>query len=85
MTRLIHAHKLETLYLCYGVKCQSVIIWGHWDEKVIFTKTDAFLYHDHRTHTYIYIRLTPPMLGVKCQSGVNWDHWGQIAILTNML
>ena len=26
--RLIHVHQLETLYLSYGVKCQSGVIWG---------------------------------------------------------
>ena len=26
--RLIHVDQLETLYLCYGVKCQSGVIWG---------------------------------------------------------
>ena len=36
--RLIHLHQLRTIYLCYGVKCQSVVIWGHWGQKVIFTK-----------------------------------------------
>ena len=36
--RLIPVHQLETLYLCYGVKCQSGVIWGHWGQKVIFTK-----------------------------------------------
>ena len=36
--RLIHVHQLETLYLCYGVKCQPGVIWGHRGQKVIFTK-----------------------------------------------
>ena len=36
--RLIHVHHLATLYLCYGVKCQSWVNWGHWGQKVIFTK-----------------------------------------------
>ena len=27
--RLIHVDQLETLYLCYGVKSQSGVIWGH--------------------------------------------------------
>ena len=36
--RLIHVHQLETLYLCYCVKCKSGVIWGHWGQKVIFTK-----------------------------------------------
>ena len=37
-TRLIHVDHLETTYLCYGVKCQSRVIWGHWGQKVIFIK-----------------------------------------------
>ena len=36
--RLVHVYQLESVYLCYGVKSQSVVIWGHWDQKVIFTK-----------------------------------------------
>ena len=36
--RLIHVHQLETLYLSYGVKCQSGVIWGHGGQKDIFTK-----------------------------------------------
>ena len=35
--RLLHVHQLDTLYLCYGVKCQSGVIWGHWGQKIIFT------------------------------------------------
>ena len=35
--RLIHVDQLETLFLCYGVICQSGVIWGHWGQKVIFT------------------------------------------------
>ena len=27
--RLMHVDQLETLYLCYGVKCQSRVRWGH--------------------------------------------------------
>ena len=36
--RLIQVIQLETLYLCYGIKFQSWVIWGHWGQKVIFTK-----------------------------------------------
>ena len=36
--RLIQVDQFETLYLCYGVICQSGVIWGHWGQKVIFTK-----------------------------------------------
>ena len=35
---LTHVDQLETLYLWYGVKCQSGVIWGHWGQKVIFIK-----------------------------------------------
>ena len=34
--RLIQVDQFETLYLCYGVICQSGVIWGHWGQKVIF-------------------------------------------------
>ena len=36
--RLKHVDQLGTLYLCYGVKCQSGFMWGHWGQNVIFTK-----------------------------------------------
>ena len=35
--RLIQVDQFETLCLCYGVICQSGVIWGHWGQKVIFT------------------------------------------------
>ena len=35
--RLIHVDQLETLYLCYGVICQSEVIWGHWGQKLMPT------------------------------------------------
>ena len=36
--RVMYVDQLETLYLCYGVKCQSRVIWGHWGQMVIYTK-----------------------------------------------
>ena len=36
--RLIHVDELVTVYVCHGVTCQSGVIWGHWGQKVIFTK-----------------------------------------------
>ena len=36
--RLVQVYQLETHYLCYGVKCQSWVIWGHWGEKFIILK-----------------------------------------------
>ena len=35
--KLIHVHQLETLYICYGVKCQPGVIWGHSGQILIFT------------------------------------------------
>ena len=35
---LVHVHQLETRYLCYGVKCQPGVIWGHRGQILIFTK-----------------------------------------------
>ena len=35
---LIHADQLETVYLFYGVTCQSGVICGQWGQKVIFTE-----------------------------------------------
>ena len=34
---LIYVHQLETVYLCYEVKFQSGVNWGHWGQNVIFT------------------------------------------------
>ena len=36
--RLTHIDQLEIVYLYYGVTCKAGVIWGHWDQKVIFTK-----------------------------------------------
>ena len=38
--RLIPVHQPETLYLCCGVIFQSGVIWGHWAQKVMFTKNN---------------------------------------------
>ena len=43
--RLIRVHQLVTLFLFYGAKCQSGVIWGHWGRKVIFAK-NALTRHD---------------------------------------
>ena len=36
--QLIHVDQLETFFLFNGVKYQSGVIWGHWDQKTISTK-----------------------------------------------
>ena len=33
---LTYVHQLETLYLSYGVKCHSGVIWGSRGQKDIF-------------------------------------------------
>ena len=52
--RLIHVHQLETFYLCYGVKCQSGVIFQPADY-AISRKMAKFVYvtvrHGHKTHT----------------------------------
>ena len=76
--RLMHVDQLETLYLCYGVKCQSGVIWGHWGQKVIFTKNAIIRHvrqHDHKTHTCWPAWDPLPML---------WGHmsiWGHLGTL----
>ena len=80
-------HQLLTLYLSYGVKYQSRVIWGHWGQKVILTKHDithpCYLQHDHKTHTHVdQLESVYLCYGVKCQSGVIWGHWGQKVIFT---
>ena len=59
--RLIHVHQLLTLYLSYGVKYQSRVIWGHGDQKVIFTKnvSTPFNYVALTHYLYICYNLTP--------------------------
>ena len=70
--RLKHVDKLETIYLCYRVRCQSGVIWGHWGQKVnsikcfnlpTFNSMTRKLIHEHQHETYL-------QYGVKCQSGV---------------
>ena len=36
--RLIHVDQLEMLYLCYGVKCQSGVIWG---QNIVFAQNNV--------------------------------------------
>ena len=56
--RLIHVDQLETLYICYGVKCQSGVIRGHWGQKFKITKNavirPCYTLHGHNTHTYVH-------------------------------
>ena len=59
--RLIHVNQLETLYLCYGVTCQSGVIWGHWGQILIFTKNalSPLCYIAYPCNSYIIISLSP--------------------------
>ena len=53
--RLIHVDQLETLYLCYGVKYESRVIWGHCGQKVVFNKNTitrpCYISWPLKTHT----------------------------------
>ena len=42
--RLTYVHQLKTFYLCYGVKCQSGVIWGHDGHEVTFSKNAITCY-----------------------------------------
>ena len=35
---LMHTRQLDTLYKSYGSRNSAGVIWGHWGQKVIFTK-----------------------------------------------
>ena len=75
--RLIHVHQLETLYLCYGVKGQPGVIWGHRGQKVIFTKnafsTDYMTWLCNSLNKYISLRPSIPFMG----SRSTWGHFRQ--------
>ena len=42
---LMHMSQLKTIYQCYGVKCQSGVIWRHKCQKVKFTKIATSTYY----------------------------------------
>ena len=87
--RLIHVHQLETLYLCYGVKCQSGVIWGslgskgHFHQKcynssMLHSMTIRLIYVDKLETLYL-------CYGVNGQLGVIWGHSGKIFDFNNKL
>ena len=71
--RLMHMHKLDTLYQCYGVKCQPGVIWGHTSQKVIFTKNTLtpLCYIAYSCNPYICISSRPSisLMGSKVNLG----------------
>ena len=64
----------------------SGVIWGHWGQKVNFTKNAIFClcYIVWPYDPYMLISFRPSTLcyRVTCQSGVIWGHWGQKFIFT---
>ena len=58
---IIHNHKLETLYLMYGVKSQHGVIWGHRGQILIFTKNalSPLCNIAYPCNSYIIISLRP--------------------------
>ena len=87
--RLIQVFQIKSVYLCYGVKCQSRVIWGHWVQKVIFTKkyyNSSVLHSMSIRLIHVYqIKSVYLCYGAKGQSGVIWGHWVQKVIFTKML
>ena len=72
--RLINVHQLETLYLCYGVKGQPGVIWGHMDQRSFSPKMLLLqiTWHGYVTHAYIYISLRPSIPFMESRS--TWGH-----------
>ena len=65
---LVLVHQLETRYLCYGVKFQPGVIWGHRGQILIFTK------NAYSCNSYICISLRPSYL-FGGQKSI-WGHLG---------
>ena len=83
--RVIHVHHLATLYLCYGVKCQSGVNWGHWGQRSFSLKKILLLQitrYGHMIHAHA--SAWPPLQSYpfKNSSGVIWGHRGQKVIFT---
>ena len=80
--RLIHVHQLVTLFLFYGVKCQSGVIWGHWGRKVIFAKNALTRpwYIAWPYDSYMSISLRPSIFvsGSNVNLGSTWGHPGRV-------
>ena len=81
-TRLIRVHQLVTLFLFYGVKCQSGVIWGHWGRKVIFAKNALTRpwYIAWPYDSYMSISLRPSIFvsGSNVNLGSTWGHPGRV-------
>ena len=81
---LIHVHQLETLFLCYGVKCQTGVVWGLWGQNVIFTK-NAITRPCYRAwpwdlYRLISLRRSTYVRGSNVNLGSFGGHWNQKVI-----
>ena len=78
--RLIHVDQLETLLWLYVVKCQSGVIWGHWGQKVIWTKNAITrpCYTVWPQDLYMFISLRPATYVMG--SNVNLGSFGVIGV-----
>ena len=80
--RLICVHQLVTLFLFYGVKCQSGVIWGHWGRKVIFAENALTRpwYIAWPYDSYMSISLRPSIFvsGSNVNLGSTWGHPGRV-------
>ena len=80
---LMHIHQLNTSYKTYWLKFRFGVIWGHRDQKVIFTKNAVFSYRLHGmvlwlTHAYSAAKY----LLLKFRFGVISGHRDQKVIFT---
>ena len=77
---LMHIHQVDTLYKSYVSRNSPGFIWGHWGQKVIFTKTA--LIHPcyiawHKTHTCVMLSAWDPLPMLWSQMST-WGHVGSL-------
>ena len=80
--RLIGVHQLETLYLFYGVKCQSGVIWGNWGQKVIMGKNaltcPCYIAWPYDSYMSISLRPSTFVTGSNVNLESTWGHSGRV-------
>ena len=68
--------KLDTLYLCYGVKGQPGVVWGHRGQILIFTKMHYLLYVTYYIHVTHICELPGDPLFLLWGQRFFRGHWG---------
>ena len=88
--RLIHVDQLEMLYLCYGVKCQSGVIWGHRGQNIVFAQNNVqnaspptdYVAWSRDSCTWIGITPSQKVMVLKNHKGSIGGHRGQNIVFT---